>query len=279
IGDHPPFAGAKRSMSVLRDLAAFACSASIKSLPEAERAIQRRHVADTFVAATAGALTSEGRALRSILPHMSVADAIGLQTAVIRHTEIDDIHTPSCVTPSSVTVPTALSLTRSRNEFDPDTVASAIWIGTELMTRLGMALDGARILYRGVWPTYFTAPFGAAAIAARIGKLNEDQTTHALSLALMLPAGRAGGFHGPLARTFGHAGDGGCERGARGGRRAPGCRRGPRSALRTLAARGTGPRSRSRRIDRGPWRDQHLYADDAQAVLLRQAGDLIGRST
>ena len=185
-------------MSVLRDLAAFACSASIKSLPEAERAIQRRHVADTFVAATAGALTSEGRALRSVLPHMSVADAIGLQTAVIRHTEIDDIHTRSCVTPSSVTVPAALSLTRSRNEFDPDTVASAIWIGTELMTRLGVALNGARIIYRGVWPTYFTAPFGAAAIAARIGKLNEDQTTHALSLALMLTAGRAGRFQGQL---------------------------------------------------------------------------------
>src|SRR5262249_60230151 len=126
-------AGATRVMSVLRDPPAFACSAPIKSLPEAERAIQRRHVADTFVAATAGALTSEGRALRSVLPHMSVADAIGLQTAVIRHTEIDDIHTPSCVTPSSVTVPTALSLTRSRNEFDPHTRASAICIRPALL--------------------------------------------------------------------------------------------------------------------------------------------------
>src|SRR5262249_5647881 len=194
--DHPPLTGADRPMSVLRDFPPVPCSASIKSLPEPERAIQRRHVADTFAAATAGALTSEGHALRSMLPHMSVADAIGLQTAVIRHTEIDDIHTLSCVTPSSVTVPTALCLTRSRNEFDPDTVASAIWIGTELMTRLGVALNGARILYRGIWPTYFTAPFGAAAIAARIGRLSEDQTTHALSLALMLTAGRRPGLPG-----------------------------------------------------------------------------------
>jgi len=185
-------------MSVLRDLAAFVCGASVTSLPETERAIQRRHVADTYVAATAGALTSEGRALRSVLPHVAIADAIGLQTAVIRHTEIDDIHTPSCITPSSVTVPTALSLARHHGEFDPDTVASAIWVGTELMTRLGVALNGARILYRGIWPTYFTAPLGAAAIAARIGKLTEDQTTNALSLALMLTAGRAGRFHGKL---------------------------------------------------------------------------------
>ncbi len=185
-------------MSVLRDLAAFVCGASVTSLPETERAIQRRHVADTYVAATAGALTSEGRALRSVLPHVAIADAIGLQTAVIRHTEIDDIHTPSCITPSSVTVPTTLSLARHHGEFDPDTVASAIWVGTELMTRLGVALNGARILYRGIWPTYFTAPLGAAAIAARIGKLTEDQTTNALSLALMLTAGRAGRFHGKL---------------------------------------------------------------------------------
>jgi 2-methylcitrate dehydratase PrpD len=63
---------------------------------------------------------------------------------------------------------------------------------------MGVALNGARILYRGIWPTYFTAPLGAAAIAARIGKLNEEQTTHALSLALMLTAGRSGRFHGKL---------------------------------------------------------------------------------
>ena len=42
------------------------------------------------------------------------------------------------------------------------------------MTRLGVAIDGARILYRGVWPTYFAAPLGAAAIAARIWRLSED---------------------------------------------------------------------------------------------------------
>jgi 2-methylcitrate dehydratase PrpD len=133
-----------------------------------------------------------------VLPHVGISDAIGLQTAVIRHTEIDDIHTRSCVTPSSVTVPTALSLARNRGEIDPDAVASAIWVGTELMTRLGVAINGPKILYRGVWPTYFTAPLGAAAIACRIGKLSEDQTTHALSLALMLTAGRSGRFHGKL---------------------------------------------------------------------------------
>ena len=97
-----------------------------------------------------------------------------------------------------MTVPAALALARERGEFDPDTVASAIWVGTELMTRLGVAIDGARVLYRGLWPTYFTAPLGAAAIAARICRLSEEQTAHALSLALMLSAGRSGRFQGAL---------------------------------------------------------------------------------
>ena len=134
----------------------------------------------------------------TLLPRATVSDAVGLQAAVIRHTEIDDIHTRSCTTPSSVTVPTALSLARELREFDPDEVASAIWVGTELMTRLGAAIDGARVLYRGLWPTYFTAPLAAAAIAARIWRLDETQTAHALSLALMLSAGRSGRFQGKL---------------------------------------------------------------------------------
>jgi 2-methylcitrate dehydratase PrpD len=185
-------------MSILRDLAGFVCGASVASLPEAERAIQRRHIADTLVAAVAGIQTSEGRALRALLPRDSVPEIVGMQAAIIRHTEIDDIHTPSCTTPSSVAVPTALGLARAGGIFDPERVASAIWVGTELMTRLGVAIDGARILYHGVWPTYFAAPFAAAAIAARLESMSVDETAHALSLALMLAAGRSGRFQGRI---------------------------------------------------------------------------------
>jgi len=185
-------------MSVLRDLAGFVCGASVQALPEAEQAIQRRHVADTLVAAAVGAWTEEGRQLRYLLPNDSIADVAGMQAAVVRHTEIDDIHTPSCTTPSSVTVPTALALARVGGISDPERVASAIWVGTELLVRLGVAIDGARVLYRGIWPTYFAAPLAAAAIAARMGSLSEEETAHALSLALMLTAGRSGRFQGRL---------------------------------------------------------------------------------
>jgi 2-methylcitrate dehydratase PrpD len=185
-------------MSILRDLAGFVCGASVWSLSQADRAIQRRHVADTLLAATVGARTAEGRALRAVLPKDSLADSIGMQAAVIRHTEIDDIHTSSCTTPSSVTVPTAFGLAHASCTYDPERIANAIWVGTELMTRLGAAIDGARVLYRGVWPTYFAAPLGAAAVTARMASMTVDQTTHALSLALMRTAGRSGRFHGRI---------------------------------------------------------------------------------
>jgi 2-methylcitrate dehydratase PrpD len=174
------------------------CGASVTSLPEAERAIQRRHAADTLLAAAVGAWTGEGRELRYVMSASSLADAIGMQAAVVRHTEIDDIHTPSCTTPSSVTVPTAFALAHAGGISDPAHVAGALWVGTELLVRLGVAIDGARVLYRGVWPTYFCAPLAVAAIAARIGKLSEDATAHALSLALMRTAGRSGRFHGRI---------------------------------------------------------------------------------
>src|SRR3954466_14751476 len=104
----------------------------------------------------------------------------------------------SCRSPSSVTGPVALSLARHSREFDPEQVARPIWVGTELMTRLGVAVNGPRVLYRGLRPTYFAAPLAAAAIAARTWRLSEEKTAHALSLALMLSAGRSGRFQGKL---------------------------------------------------------------------------------
>jgi 2-methylcitrate dehydratase PrpD len=60
--------------------------------------------------------------------------------------------------------------------------------GYEIMVRLGEAIDGASILYRGIWPTYFAAPMGSAAVAARLLGLDARETSHALALALVRSA-------------------------------------------------------------------------------------------
>jgi 2-methylcitrate dehydratase PrpD len=56
--------------------------------------------------------------------------------------------------------------------------------GYEAITRLGRAIGGAALLYRGVWPTYVTAAFGAAATAAKLLDLDGSATARALALAL-----------------------------------------------------------------------------------------------
>ena len=190
-------------MSVLGTIADFVATASAATLPPAEQDLLRLHFTDTAVAALAGAHIAEGRALAAFTDPNSLGGAIGRQAAAIRLTEIDDIHLPSCTTPSSAVVPVALAVAAQSGNFDLDRVASAIWVGTELMTRFGEAARGPDVLYRGIWPTYLGAPLAAAATAARMWGLDAARTEHALSLACMLMAGGVGRIHGaPSGRWF-----------------------------------------------------------------------------
>jgi 2-methylcitrate dehydratase PrpD len=192
-----------RTVSVISELAAFVAGAKTSALPAAEQERLRLHFTDTAVAALVGAHIPEGRALHSLGDDGALATRIGRQAAAIRLTEIDDIHLPSCTTPSAGVVPVALMLAAQTQTFVPGEIASAIWVGTEIMTRLGVAAHGPQILYRGIWPTYLGAPVAAAATAARLLGLNEARTGHALSLAVMLMAGGVGRIHGaPSGRWF-----------------------------------------------------------------------------
>ena len=184
-------------MSVIPRLARFVREASLARLPMDEQAMARRHVADCAMAGVAGARTHEAAAFRG-LGAGGGDNAIAVAATIVRHSEVDDIHLPSCTTPSSVAVPVALMLAAELGEHDPARVADAIWVGTELVTRLGVAIDGANALYRGVWPTCVSAPLGVAAVAARLWGRDQTTTEHALSLSLMLMGGRTGRFQGSL---------------------------------------------------------------------------------
>jgi 2-methylcitrate dehydratase PrpD len=188
-------------MTVIGQLAGFVAQADAAALPPAEQALQRRHVLDTVVAAAAGARTREARSLAALFGARALPEIIGQRAAVIRLSEVDDIHLPSCTTPSAAAVAVALSLASDAERCDPVHVASAIWAGTEVMTRMGQAVRGPEILYRGVWPSCFAAPLAAAATAARVSGLDARQTADALSLALMLSTRGTGRPHGsPSAR-------------------------------------------------------------------------------
>jgi len=183
-------------MTVIDQLAEFVAHTNAAALPQAEQALQRRHMFDTVVAAAAGASTAEAKGLAALLGGHSLPELVGQRAATIRLSEVDDIHLPSCTTPSAAAVATALSLAIPLRRLDPVEITSAIWAGTELMTRIGQAVHGPDILYRGVWPSCFAAPMATAATAARLRGFDVRQTADALSLALMLSTRGSGRPHG-----------------------------------------------------------------------------------
>jgi 2-methylcitrate dehydratase PrpD len=152
------------------------------------------HLIDTVGAWIASAATDEGRSLLSFRAAIRAGgpSELGLdlstRCALARMSEIDDIHLPSMTTPGSIVIPAALTLAGTMPAAAADDVAAAILAGYEAMTRFGRAIDGPTALYRGIWPTYFAAPFGVAAVAARLFGLNDGQAADALALALTFAA-------------------------------------------------------------------------------------------
>ena len=97
-------------------------------------------------------------------------------TGAARSTEVDDIDLPGCTTVGAVVVPVAVTMAAARPRVGEGALLSAVVSGYEAMTRLGRAIGGATLLYRGVWPTYVTAAFGAAATTARLLELDAAAT-------------------------------------------------------------------------------------------------------
>ncbi len=160
----------------------------------------RLHVADTIGAWIAATRTPEGKLLLAFRRRQpaagdTVADDLATHCALTRLSELDDIHLASMTTPGSIVIPAAMTLAATLPDADVGDVAAAMLAGYEAMVRLGLALKGPIILYRGIWPTYFGAGFAAAAVAARLLHLDEARTAHALALALNMAAPAVGQHH------------------------------------------------------------------------------------
>ena len=149
----------------------------------------RLHVADLIGAWIAACGTAEGRALMAFRKDAdALADRVAVNVALARLSEIDDIHLAAMITPGAIVVPSALTIAASLPDVTQGDLTAAIAVGYEAMIRLGAAIDGPSVLYRGIWPSYFAAPFGAAAVAARLLKLDETRAANALSAALIMAA-------------------------------------------------------------------------------------------
>jgi 2-methylcitrate dehydratase PrpD len=169
---------------------------------------------DALAALVSGAAASEGRAIGAAGAAWDdgVMGEVVRRVATVRHTELDDIHMLSGTTPGSVVVPTAVTVGAALDS-TPAAYARAVEIGYDAMTRLGRAIDGANAVYRGLWPTYFCAPFAAAAVVASLLDLDAARMQNALGIAVTRATGLSSAVTGsPLARwlTVGDAARAGC---------------------------------------------------------------------
>jgi len=172
-----------------------------QNLPPLALANARLHVTDSIAAWIAGIGTTEGRALLAFRSATADTDrvsaALMTHCALARLSEIDDIHLAAMTTAGGIVVPAAVTLAASLEKGEPAALARAIAGGYDTMIRLGLALRGPTILYRGIWPTYIGTAFGVAAVAARLMRLDDKQAAHALALALTTAAPGVGHHNAP----------------------------------------------------------------------------------
>src|SRR6476620_214229 len=193
-------------MTALEQLGAFVAT---HQPDERARADARLHAADLIGAWIAACGTAEGRALMAFRKDAdALGDRLAINVALARLSEIDDIHLGAMITPGAIVVPSALTIAASLPDVEAGDIAAAIVVGYEAMIRLGAAIDGPSVLFRGLWPSYFAAPFGAAAVAARLFRLDGRQTANALSAALIMAAPGTGHHAAPTTMRWlvvGHA--------------------------------------------------------------------------
>lgn len=185
----------------LRALARFICDFRLEDLPEATLTAARYCVLDSLGSALGAADSREIRSitqeyLRWCGPGENGMTAsvwgqnrrAGLMTALMinglmsHELELDDVHTGSKSHVGAVIVPAAWTIADAIGATGKEFL-EAVVVGYEIMGRVGLAMDVSSNRKRGWHTTGIIGTFGAAATAARLWKLTEDQTLSALGMA------------------------------------------------------------------------------------------------
>ncbi len=201
--------GGVMGMALLDELAGFITRVRFEGLSPETVQQAKLHVFDSLGALLAGACTEEARANRDLVQELFSAReggdvqvpgfgfsaplplALLLSCVATRLTETDDIDIASCTTVGSVVVPAALLLAFRKGATGKEFIEGVV-TGYEIFTRLGAAVNGAEIIYRGIWPTYLCGAIGVAAVGSKILGLTPEQIKNALAISLTLSTGISG---------------------------------------------------------------------------------------
>lgn len=111
-----------------------------------------------------------------------VTQAAFLNSLMGHRLELDDVHTNSKTHIGTVVVPAAICLAQYLKSTGKEFLEAVI-CGYEVMSRIGMGLGVSSHRNKGWHVTSTAGTFGAAAVAAKLFKLDEQKTTYALGMA------------------------------------------------------------------------------------------------
>jgi 2-methylcitrate dehydratase PrpD len=171
------------------------------SLPEAVATVARLHLLDAIGVGLAASASPAGKALGTFardLPSGAAsvfgraqgaraADAALVNGGLIHSLEFDDTHMASIVHGSAVLASTVLAMAEQCAASGARLLGAYV-LGWELLVRLGLAAPG-EFQTRGFQVTSTAGALVAAAIAAELSELDEDQSINAVGIALSQASG------------------------------------------------------------------------------------------
>lgn len=185
----------------LRELARFVRAFRLEDLSEAELTAARFCVLDNLGAALGAVTSPEIRSIGETWKawgglgsngnnaaawgqgcRTSLSNALLVNGMLSHDLELDDVHTGSKSHIGAVVVPAAWTIADAIGASGHDFL-EAVVVGYEVMGRVGMGMDVASNRKRGWHATGVIGTFGAAAAAARLLGLTEEETVSAFGMA------------------------------------------------------------------------------------------------
>jgi 2-methylcitrate dehydratase PrpD len=149
-------------------------------LPPQVRADALRLLADTLAVMAAGANSPEAHRLQE-----ACTDPAFLNGFAIHCLEWDAVHEPAVVHALSVVTAALLAASSRRGGSDPDAFLTALAVGVDIASGLGLSATGPMKFFRPAT----AGVIGAALALARLEGLTRDQMAHVLGLAYSFAGG------------------------------------------------------------------------------------------
>lgn len=117
-------------------------------------------------------------------------NAAQINASMAHALDFDDVHETAIIHPSVIAIPTSLAIAERAGNLSGKEFVASVALGVDMMCRLALATMPGEVVFKTGW--HLTSVFGflgAAATAARLLRLDEEQIVHAMGIGYHQSAG------------------------------------------------------------------------------------------